>query len=192
MLKVLDDSKKVLRKKCEDVETPLSKENEKTILEMLEYVINSQDEEYVEKYHVRSGVGLAAPQIGISKKMIAIYFIDENDKEVKYALVNPKIVSNSTRLIAIKGGEGCLSVNEDKTGYVYRYYKITVKAYDALAKKEVTINAKGYEAIVLQHEIDHLSGILYYDRINKNNRWKNPLIIFFEIKMINILSIKSN
>ena len=101
--------------------------------------------------------------------MIAIYFIDENDKEVKYALVNPKIVSNSTRLIAIKGGEGCLSVNEDKTGYVYRYYKITVKAYDALAKKEVTINAKGYEAIVLQHEIDHLSGILYYDRINKNN-----------------------
>lgn len=169
MLKVLDDSKKVLRKKCEDVETPLSKENEKTILEMLEYVINSQDEEYVEKYHVRSGVGLAAPQIGVSKKMIAIYFIDENDKEVKYALVNPKIDSNSTRLIAIKGGEGCLSVNEDKTGYVYRYYKITVKAYDALAKKEVTINAKGYEAIVLQHEIDHLSGILYYDRINKNN-----------------------
>ena len=47
MLKVLDDSKKVLRKKCEDVETPLSKENEKTILEMLEYVINSQDDESI-------------------------------------------------------------------------------------------------------------------------------------------------
>lgn len=174
MLKVLDDSKKVLREKCVDVETPLSKENENTILEMLNYIINSQDEEYLEKHHIRSGVGLAAPQIGISKKMIAIYYVDENEKEVKHALVNPKIIANSTRLIAIKGGEGCLSVNKDKEGYVYRYYKITVKAYDALAKKDVTINAKGYEAIVLQHEIDHLSGILYYDRINK----KNP----FEIK----------
>ena len=174
MLKILDDTKKELRKNCEVVETPLNQEDENTILEMLDYVIKSQDDEYALKYNIRPGVGLAAPQIGINKKMIAIYFIDENEKEVRHALVNPRIISNSTRLIAIKSGEGCLSVKEDKEGYVYRYFKITVKAYDALKKQDVTFTAKGYEAIVLQHEIDHLSGILYYDRINK----KNP----FEIK----------
>lgn len=174
MLKILDDSKKELRKDNQDVITPLSKNDEDTIFSMLDYIIKSQDEEYIKKHNIRSGVGLAAPQIGINKKMIAIYFVDENNKEIKHALVNPKIVSNSTRLIAIKSGEGCLSVKKDIQGYVYRYNKITVKAYDAIKKENVTFNAKGYEAIVLQHEIDHLSGILYYDRINK----KNP----FEIK----------
>ena len=168
MLKILDDSKKILREICDEVETPLNKENEKTILEMLNYIIKSQDEEYAKKHEIRAGVGLAAPQIGIKKKMIAIYFQDE-DKIVKHALVNPRIISNSTKLCALSGGEGCLSVKGDKKGYVYRYYKITVKAYDALQKKDVTFTARGYEAIVLQHEIDHLSGILYYDRINKNN-----------------------
>ena len=168
MLKILDDSKKVLREQCDNVTTPLSEEDEKTILEMLDYIIKSQDEEYATKHQIRSGVGLAAPQIGLKKKMLAIYFETE-DKIIKHALVNPKIISNSTRLIALSGGEGCLSVKEDKFGYVYRYNKITVKAYDALAKKDVTFTAKGYEAIVLQHEIDHLSGILYYDRINKKN-----------------------
>ena len=86
---------------------------------------------------------------------------------VEYGLVNPKIIQNSMKKVALKGGEGCLSVDEDHSGFVYRYDKIVMKAYDVVSQKEVLIKAKGYDAIVLQHEYDHLDGILYYDRINK-------------------------
>ena len=70
---------------------------------MLDYFIKSQDEEYASKHQIRSGVGLSAPQIGLKKKMLAIYFETE-DKIIKHALVNPKIISNSTRLIALSCG----------------------------------------------------------------------------------------
>ena len=69
----------------------------------------------------------------------------------------------------ISTGEGCLSVKEDYPGRVYRSYRITVEAYDVLKKAMVKIIAKGYEAIVLQHEIDHLNGVLFYDHINPDN-----------------------
>ena len=57
---------------------------------------------------------------------------------------------------ALKGGEGCLLVDEDHNGFVYRYDKIVMKAYDVVSKKEVLIKAKGYDAIVLQHEYDKI------------------------------------
>ena len=63
-------------------------------------------------------------------------------------------------------------VPDDHKGYVYRSYKIKVSAYDLLQDKQIEIDAKGYDAIVLQHEIDHLDGILYYDRIDRNDRFK--------------------
>ncbi len=169
MLKIYDDSSKTLHEICDNVSLPLSKEDEVVLLKMLDYLKKSQDEEYAEKHHMRSGVGLAAPQIGIKKRMFVIYYQDENNEIIQYALVNPKIIANSTKLCALEGGEGCLSVNEDKKGFVYRYYKITMKAFDLLKNKEITFTATGYKAIVLQHELDHLNGILYYDRINKNN-----------------------
>ena len=74
----------------------------------------------------------------------------------------------------ISTGEGCLSVNEDYPGRVYRSNKITVTAYDVLKQSDVKITASGYEAIVLQHEIDHLNGVLFYDRIDANNISKYP------------------
>lgn len=173
MLKIYDDKSKILRERCEPVSLPLSKDDEKTLWSMLDYLKKSQDEKYAEKHHIRSGVGLAAPQIGLKKRMYVIYYTKagKNGKEevVSYALVNPKIVSNSAKLCALRGGEGCLSVKEDKEGYVYRYYKIVLKAFDLVQNKDITITAYGYDAIVLQHELDHLEGILYYDRINKQN-----------------------
>ncbi len=174
MLKIYKDTSKILHEICDEVKMPLSNEDKKTLFEMLDYLKKSQDEKYAEKHNIRTGVGLAAPQIGLKKRMLAIYYLDEFDKVVQYALVNPRIVSNSTKLCALESGEGCLSVEEDRKGLVYRYYKISVKAYDLLQEKDVTINAKGYHAIVIQHEIDHLNGVVYYDRINK----KDP----FEIK----------
>ncbi|MCQ2792390.1 MAG: peptide deformylase [Bacilli bacterium] len=168
-LKIIKDNNPLLRKKSVEVTMPLSKEDRDTLLKMLNYLKLSQDPEYLEKHpKVREGIGLAAPQIGLLKRMLVIYF-KHDEEEITHVLVNPTIISNSARKCVLKSGEGCLSVDEPHEGVVYRDYKIKVKAYDALKEKDVTIVAAGIEAIVLQHEIDHLNGILYYDRINKMN-----------------------
>lgn len=169
MFKIVKDTTKEIRNRCLPVETPISKEDKKLVLSMVDYLIKSQDPEYAEKHNVRSGVGLAAPQIGVNKRMFAVYYAVDENTIIQYALINPKIIQNSIKKVAIASGEGCLSVDEDHKGYVYRYDKIVMKAYDALQDKEITITARGYDAIVLQHEYDHLDGILYYDRIDKNN-----------------------
>lgn len=167
MLKIVKDNVKTLREKSVPVSLPLSEEDLKIALSMVDYIKKSQDDEYAKKHNIRSGVGLAAPQIGINKRMYAVYYTDENEKVVQYALINPKIISSSVKYCALEGGEGCLSVDEEHKGFVYRPYKITIKAYDAITQKDITIVAKNYDAVVLQHELDHLDGILYYDRINK-------------------------
>lgn len=168
MFKIVKDSEKSIREKCKPVEMPLSKEDKELALQMVDYLIKSQDDEYAEKHNIRSGVGLAAPQIGVNKRMFAVYYIVD-DEVIQYALINPKIIQNSVKKVALASGEGCLSVDNDHPGYVYRFDKIVIKGYDALQEKDVTITAHGYDAIVLQHEYDHLDGILYYDRINKQN-----------------------
>jgi peptide deformylase len=172
-MKVFDivTDKKFLAEKCEEVSFPLETKDRDTLLEMVEYLKVSQDDELAEKYNIRPGVGLAANQIGIKKKMIAVYFQDE-DRIHEYGLVNPKIVSYSVKLCCLDGGEGCLSVPKDVEGYVYRYYKITVKGFDVITNKEVTIKARGYLSVILQHELDHLDGKLYTDRIDKNDPFK--------------------
>lgn len=169
MLKIVPDTNSSLRQPSKDVILPLSKENETLLLQMLDYLKKSQDKEYAEKYNIREGVGLAAPQVGHNIKMLVIYYKDGNDKEVTYALINPRIIAESIRLSYIEQGEGCLSVNNEHPGYTYRHYKIIVEAYDYFMKKNREIVATGFKAIVLQHEIDHLNGILFYDRIDKRN-----------------------
>lgn len=167
MFKIVKDNEKSIREKCQLVEMPLSKENKELALKMIDYLKKSQDDEYAQKHNIRAGVGLAAPQIGINKRMFAIYYSTEEESIVQYVLINPRIIQNSVKKVALASGEGCLSVDNDHPGYVYRYDKIVIKGYDALQEKEVTITARGYDAIVLQHEYDHLDGILYYDRIDK-------------------------
>ena len=173
-MKIFDivTDKKFLHQKCEKVTLPLNKEDEKTLKQMVEYLEASQDEELCKKYNIRPGVGLAANQIGLKKRMIAIYFVDEKQQIYKYGLVNPKLVSYSLKQCCLDSGEGCLSVPKDVDGYVYRYYKVTVQGFDVLTNKEVTIKARGYLAIILQHELDHLDGILYTDKIDKKDPFK--------------------
>lgn len=166
--KIIRDNNPIMRKKSLAVDLPLSKEDKETLDEMLDYLKLSQNEEYAEKHHIRAGVGLAAIQIGILKRMFVVYIQDENKKETAYQLVNPQIIETSIRKVALEQGEGCLSVKEDHPGLVHRYYKIVIKAYNALTNKEEVITARGFEAIVLQHEYDHLDGMFYYDRIDKN------------------------
>lgn len=172
-MKVFDivTNRKFLHEKCEEVSLPINKDDKELLLDMVKYLEVSQDDELAEKYNIRPGVGLAANQVGVKKRMIAIYFI-ENEEIMKYGLVNPKIVSYSLKKCCLDSGEGCLSVPKDVEGYVYRYYKVTVKGFDVLTNKEITIKAKGYLSIILQHEIDHLDGILYVDKIDKKDPFK--------------------
>ena len=168
LFKIVTD-KKELRKKCEEVKLPLSEEDKTLLLKMIDYLKVSQDDELASKYDIRPGVGLAANQIGINKRMLAIYYENGNGTETVYGLVNPVITSYSVQESYIDAGEGCLSVKKDMPGYVYRHYKVTVKAYDVLEEKEITIKARGLLSIILQHEIDHLNGLLYTDHINKDD-----------------------
>ena len=131
-----------------------------------------QNDEINEKYNLRPGVGIAACQVGEFKKIFAMLIQDEKEK-IEYVLVNPRIVSESVAEAYLAGGEGCLSVENDHEGYIYRKFFVTVEAYDYLTKTNIRKKFRGYPAIVVQHEIDHFSGTLYYDHINK----KNPLEI---------------
>ncbi|MEG0365946.1 MAG: peptide deformylase [Coprobacillus sp.] len=174
MKDIVDDNSPLIRQISQPVDLPLSQEDRKTLMDMYEYLVNSQDEELAEKYDLRPGVGIAAVQIGILKRMCAIHVINYDDdgnikNEDNYALVNPKIVSYTEKKSYLKDGEGCLSVNENIDGYVPRYAKITVKGYDALTDKEVKIVARGFLSICLQHELDHFDGKLFYDYISKEN-----------------------
>ena len=170
IFKIVKDSNPNLRNRSVDFTFPLDEKTKTTLFNMIEYLRLSQDEDFLKKHSkVRSGVGLAAPQIGINKNGLAIFYADEKGKVHEYILLNPKIVAESTKLCYLEGGEGCLSVDQEHQGYVYRPYKIKVKAFDLLKNDFVTYDFKGYEAIVVQHEIDHLKGILFYDHINKEN-----------------------
>ncbi|MFA8437644.1 peptide deformylase [Pueribacillus sp. YX66] len=177
MKNIIRDGNPVLRKKAEPVQLPASAEEKETLQKMLQFLHNSQDEQIAEKYNLRPGVGLAAPQIGLSKRMITVLLTDQ-DKLYEYALFNPKIISHSVELTYLEGGEGCLSVDEDIPGNVPRYARVQVKGID-LEGKEIRLRLKGLPAIVFQHEIDHLDGILFYDRIDKENPFRtygNPIV----------------
>jgi peptide deformylase len=160
----VDDT--VLHQKAEEVALPISDEIRQTLKDMVEYLKLSQDDEFAKEHNIRPGIGIAAPQIGISKRFFAVY-MDDGDKHYEYGLVNPKILSTSVKKAYLAGGEGCLSVPKDAKGYVYRYYKVTMEAYDVLSEKMVKLRLVGYPAICFQHEYDHLDGVLYIDRIDK-------------------------
>ncbi|WP_209123688.1 peptide deformylase [Alkalihalobacillus sp. BA299] len=164
MKDVIREGHPVLRQIAKEVPLPPSEEDKQTLEKMLEFVINSQNPEIAEQYGLRPGIGLAAPQIGISKRMIAVHVYDENDNLVSCGMFNPKIISHSVELNHLENGEGCLSVDRDVPGIVPRYSRITVKG-TTLEGEEVTWRLKGLTSIVFQHEIDHLNGIMFYDRI---------------------------
>ncbi|WP_199617834.1 peptide deformylase [Paenibacillus alkalitolerans] len=101
------------------------------------------------------GVGLAAPQIGISKRVIVV---DIGDEHGLIELVNPEIVEADGEQI---GPEGCLSI-PGLQGDVRRKNRVKVKGLDRNGN-EIVVDGEGYLARALQHEIDHLDGILYVD-----------------------------
>lgn len=179
---IIKDDNDLIRQKSSDVSMPLSQEDRNLLLDMLKYVDDSTIEEIAEKQNLRPAVGISAIQVGIPKKMTAVILKDGEGKKVyEYALVNPKIISNSIEKTYLATGEGCLSVAEDHKGYVYRSARVKVKGFDILQNKEIVIKADGYLAVVLQHELDHFKGVLYYDHINKANpEYADPDAIVIE------------
>ena len=172
MKDIVKEGSAILRKKTQEVKLPMSNEDKDALLCMLQFLKNSQDPSISKKYKLRPGSGLSANQIGLDKRMFAAFF-DDGQKENEYMLINPKIISHSLNMIYLPQGEGCLSVDREIKGFVPRYERIKVKAYN-LNGGEVLFKFKGYGSIVIQHEIDHLNGIMYYDRINKENPFQLP------------------
>ncbi|WP_164669169.1 peptide deformylase [Virgibacillus doumboii] len=162
-----------LREKAQDVPVPPTEEDIQLLNDILTFVKNSQDEELASKYNLRPGVGLAAPQLGINKRMCAVHLEDAKGNLYSYGLINPRIVSHSVERAYLAAGEGCLSVDRNVEGYVPRNARITVKAI-GLDGNELKLRLRDYPAIVFQHEIDHLNGIMFYDHINKEKPFAVP------------------
>jgi peptide deformylase len=123
-----------------------------------------------ETMRAEPGVGLAAPQIGESMRLVVIEYAEEPEDEdapepkpKRYVLVNPEITQKSEEMV--EGMEGCLSV-PGLIGTVDRHEKVTVKALTRHGKPQ-KVKAEGWMARILQHELDHLDGVLYIDRANE-------------------------
>jgi peptide deformylase len=119
-------------------------------------------------YENKGCVGIAAPQVGFLKRII-IVDVSKHKKAVGHhgliIMINPRIIEENGLII---NREGCLSV-PDFTGNVSRPENVKVKYID-LKDNERIITASGFEAVVIQHEIDHLDGILFIDRIKNSKR----------------------
>ena len=147
---------KVLSQKCELVEK-VDDEVRRFLDDMLETM-----------YHDK-GVGLAAPQVGVLKRIVVI---DDKVSEDGVAgphpiyMVNPEIIEKSEEMILFN--EGCLSV-PGQCAEVERHQWVKVKYLDYFGK-EVELLAEDYLAVIIQHETDHLDGVLYIDRISRLKR----------------------
>ena len=142
-IRVMGDD--ILTKKCKPVKE-MTEKNRELVQDMLDTMYEAD------------GVGLAAPQVGILKRIAVVDVTEERNQPI--VLVNPEIVKEEGEQ---RGSEGCLSV-PDKVGIVVRPNKVKVKAYD-INMKPITVKGEELLARALVHEIEHLDGILYVDRI---------------------------
>ena len=177
MRDIIREGNPTLRAVAEEVSFPLADEDILLGEKMMQFLHNSQDPVMAEKLGLRGGVGLAAPQLDISRRIIAVLLPNPEDENgnspqeayaLKEVMYNPKIVAHSVQDAALADGEGCLSVDRDVPGYVVRHARITVDYFDKNGEKH-RVKLKGYKAIVVQHEIDHINGIMFYDRINETD-----------------------
>ena len=148
--KIRIDEDPVLRKKAKEIKH-IDEDIKKLIDDMAETMYDAP------------GVGLAAPQVGVSKRLV---MVDVGDGQGLQVFINPKIIKKEGELE--EGLEGCLSV-PGIWGDVKRQLKITVKAINRKGKG-ITIEAVAFRARAIQHEIDHLEGILFTDKATNLRR----------------------
>ena len=168
---IIREGHPTLRQRAEKVEIPISQNIKELGQEMMTFLINSQDPELSEKYNLRAGVGLAAPQINQDLRLVAVHIPGEYEDDppaFSDVLINPIIKRQSVKKIALPTGEGCLSVDREVPGYVARPKRITIE-YTDLDNQVQEVKLSDYSAIVVQHELDHLNGIMFYDHINEED-----------------------
>jgi peptide deformylase len=122
-------------------------------------------EDMVETMYAAPGVGLAAPQIGLSQRVIVLDVDHENKGKQLLKIVNPVITESEGEVL---WEEGCLSVR-DYQAEVLRAERVLVRGWTP-DQKEVEIEGTGLLAVALQHEIDHLNGTLFIDRLSRLKR----------------------
>lgn len=168
LLKILEVPNPLLKKKSEPVKE-ITDQLRKTLDDMLETM------------YAAPGVGLAAPQVGLLKRMVVIDVTRDDEPKKPYKMINPVITAHSEETTV--HDEGCLSVPEQYAP-VERFETVTVEYTDENGTKQ-TLNADGLLAICVQHELEHLEGTLFIDhlskvkrdmivrRVEKERRWKN-------------------
>ena len=142
----------VLRKQCQ-------------VIKNIDEELVTLSEDMIETTLAAPGVGLAANQIGIPWRLFVVNMGVETDKDNLITLINPEITAMEGSEL---GEEGCLSI-PDMIAEVNRATQIEVKAID-LNGNDVRFEAKGYLARALQHEMDHLNGVLFWDSLGKVKR----------------------
>ncbi len=140
----------ILAKKCEDVEI-----GDTSVISILD--------EMLDKLHELVGAGLAAPQVGILKKLVVIDIPDYSDV---YKMINPKIIWRSEEMTESK--EGCLSL-PGMRDTVWRHERVKVEYYDTDFNKQI-VEGEEFLAYCFQHELDHLEGTLYIDHLSRLKR----------------------
>jgi len=153
VLKILEVPNSLLKKKSEPVGS-IDEALIKTLDDMLETMYQA------------NGVGLAAPQVGILKRMLVIDASGKDEEPNPIFVINPKITKKSEEMQECE--EGCLSV-PNQYAKVVRPAAITVEYQDKTGKK-VVADLDGFMAVVFQHEIDHLDGVLYIDHLSALKR----------------------
>ena len=137
----------------EDLDT----EEYRTLARKLQVTLESTD----------GGVGLAAPQVGINRRVVAVQRVDKEDEPIE---VYPNIRIEAFRGEMQEGPEGCLSV-PDQSGDVLRYRDITIVYTDINSgrkdrPREIREDVSGFAAVIFQHEVDHLEGVIFTDRLS--------------------------
>lgn len=173
-IKILDEKdNKILHTVSKEVEFPLDEKTKELIYDAIKYLELSQDEEIAFEHNLRAGMGLAFIQMGIPKRIFVIANKDEDTgKFEEHIIINPVITSQSEELVYVGEGEGCLSVNRPVDGIVPRHARITVSYQDMDGNKK-QVRVREDIAIAFQHEYDHLNGILFVDKIDKKDPYKN-------------------
>jgi peptide deformylase len=175
MSSLVKEDDPILRKQAEPVSLPLSDEDLETLRAMAIFLMESQTKEKDEDgVPYRKAVGIAAPQIGISKQMFVTAIADDENDLFVNAYVNPSIEGVKPDMVRLTSGEGCLSVQSVESGVVARYHTIRHTSYKVSLEtgeieKKVKGRLEGYEAVVFQHEYDHLAGMLFTDIMEEKN-----------------------